>query len=111
MFRPLCDPTTFKAVTADFKGLQDVLGEFQDGEVQAAALREFAEEMLRSAAPAPTHPAQRWGSWPPSSTNASGRPASKLIDHHMTHLGRSVARHIDHVVATARRMRVHEGSR
>ena len=27
---------------ADFKELQDVLGDFQDGEVQAAALRQFA---------------------------------------------------------------------
>ena len=33
-------------VASDFKGLQDVLGEFQDGEVQANALHLFAQEML-----------------------------------------------------------------
>jgi len=35
-----------KHVIADLKGLQDVLGRFQDGEVQRHALRGFAEEMM-----------------------------------------------------------------
>lgn len=48
LFRPLCQPTAYRAVIADFKDLQEVLGEFQDGEVQAAALRVFAREMLEA---------------------------------------------------------------
>jgi len=48
VFKPLCDPKAYNKVVADFKGLQDVLGEFQDGEVQAAALRVFAGEMLKA---------------------------------------------------------------
>lgn len=50
VFRPLCDPKAYQRVVADFKGLQDVLGAFQDGEVQAAALRVFAREMLAAGA-------------------------------------------------------------
>ena len=50
VFRPLCDPKAYPKVIADFKALQDVLGEFQDGEVQAGALRVFAREMLAAGA-------------------------------------------------------------
>ncbi len=46
VFRPLCDAQKYTAVLKDLKRLQDVLGEFQDGEVQAAALRAFAQEMV-----------------------------------------------------------------
>ena len=40
-------PASYKHVIGDFKELQQVLGDFQDGEVQAAGLREFAAEMVR----------------------------------------------------------------
>lgn len=99
MFRPLCDPPTFKAVTADFKGLQDVLGEFQDGEVQAAALREFAEEMLQERS-ASASTLLSMGELAAQFDERQRAARGKLLDHHMTHLGRSVARHIDHVVAS-----------
>ena len=46
VFKPLCNPKAYKDVIGDFKELQGVLGDFQDGEVQAAALREFAQEMM-----------------------------------------------------------------
>ena len=46
VFKPLCNPKAYKDVISDFKELQGVLGDFQDGEVQAAALREFAQEMM-----------------------------------------------------------------
>ena len=46
VFKPLCNPKAYKDVISDFKELQTVLGDFQDGEVQAAALREFAKEMM-----------------------------------------------------------------
>ncbi len=98
MFRPLCDPPTYKAVTADFKGLQDVLGDFQDGEVQAAALREFAEEMMRERS-ASAGTLLTMGELAARFDERQRAARAKLLDHHMTHLGRSVARHIDHVVA------------
>jgi hypothetical protein len=39
---------------ADLKRLQDVLGRFQDSEVQRQAIRGFAEEMMRAGASAET---------------------------------------------------------
>jgi len=41
-----------KRAVADLKGLQDVLGRFQDSEVQRQALHGFAEEMMAKGAPA-----------------------------------------------------------
>jgi CHAD domain-containing protein len=46
VFKPLCNAQAYKDVMSDFKELQTVLGDFQDGEVQAAALRQFAQEMM-----------------------------------------------------------------
>lgn len=46
LFRPVCNPSVYKKVVAEFKDLQDVLGDFQDGEVQSAGLRVFARQML-----------------------------------------------------------------
>jgi CHAD domain-containing protein len=52
-FRPLYDPAAYGRAVKDLRGLQDVLGEFQDSEVQRAAIRGFAEQMLAPpAAPA-----------------------------------------------------------
>ena len=39
-------------VVADLKGLQDVLGRFQDSQVQRHGLRGFAEEMMADGTPA-----------------------------------------------------------
>ncbi|MGZ8769750.1 MAG: CHAD domain-containing protein [Aeromicrobium sp.] len=41
-----------KRAVGDLKGLQDVLGRFQDSEVQRQALHGFAEEMMADGAPA-----------------------------------------------------------
>ncbi|HVW43252.1 MAG TPA: CHAD domain-containing protein [Amycolatopsis sp.] len=46
VFRPLCPPGVYRAVLKDLKRLQDVLGAFQDGEVQSAKLRLYAHDML-----------------------------------------------------------------
>ena len=46
VFSGVVDKTERKQAVADLKGLQDVLGRFQDSEVQRHALREFAEEMV-----------------------------------------------------------------
>jgi CHAD domain-containing protein len=45
VFGPLRGSDATKQVVRDLKQIQDTLGEFQDGEVQAAALRTFAEQM------------------------------------------------------------------
>jgi CHAD domain-containing protein len=46
VFAPLVDHAARRRAVADLKGLQDVLGRFQDSEVQRQALRGFAEEMM-----------------------------------------------------------------
>lgn len=52
----VCAPVVAKGprkhAVADLKGLQDVLGRFQDSEVQRRALHGFAEEMMTDGAPA-----------------------------------------------------------
>jgi CHAD domain-containing protein len=52
VFTPVIDKDSRKAAVADLKGLQDVLGRFQDSEVQRHSLREFAEEMMAAGTPA-----------------------------------------------------------
>ena len=46
VFAPLIDHAARRRAVADLKGLQDVLGRFQDSEVQRHAMRGFAEEMM-----------------------------------------------------------------
>jgi len=46
VFAPVVDEGARKRTVGDLKGLQDVLGRFQDSEVQRGALRGFAEEMM-----------------------------------------------------------------
>jgi len=53
VFEPLEMPGAHKRVLPVLKNLQDCLGEFQDSEVQAAAIRSYAAEMMSSASAAP----------------------------------------------------------
>ena len=46
VFAPVIDTAVRKKAVGDLKALQDVLGRFQDAEVQRQALREYAEEMM-----------------------------------------------------------------
>jgi CHAD domain-containing protein len=46
VFAPMIDHAASRRAVADLKDLQDVLGRFQDSEVQRQALRGFAEEMM-----------------------------------------------------------------
>lgn len=46
VFSGVIDKAARKQAVTDLKGLQDVLGRFQDSEVQRHALRKFAEEMV-----------------------------------------------------------------
>jgi CHAD domain-containing protein len=52
VFAPVIDRDSRRAAVADLKGLQDVLGRFQDSEVQRQSLREFAAEMMAAGTPA-----------------------------------------------------------
>ena len=55
VFRPLCAEASYRPLLKELKALQDTLGDFQDGEVQREAIREFAAVMMNEgAAPAPT---------------------------------------------------------
>ncbi|HJQ48039.1 MAG TPA: CHAD domain-containing protein [Amycolatopsis sp.] len=51
VFRPLAPPETYRTVLKDLKRLQDVLGAFQDGEVQSEKLRVYAHDMLEGEHP------------------------------------------------------------
>ena len=46
VFAPVIDKDSRKAAVSDLKELQDVLGRFQDSEVQRQSLREFAHVMM-----------------------------------------------------------------
>ena len=46
VFAPVIDKDARKQAVTDLKGLQDVLGRFQDSEVQRQSLKEYAEQMM-----------------------------------------------------------------
>jgi CHAD domain-containing protein len=52
VFAPVIDKAPRKHAVFDLKGLQDVLGRFQDSEVQRQAMHGFAEEMMADGTPA-----------------------------------------------------------
>ena len=54
VFAPVVPEVPRKRAVTDLKGLQDVLGRFQDSEVQRQALRGFAEEMMAAGTSAGT---------------------------------------------------------
>src|SRR3954452_13288490 len=47
VYAPVIDASSRKAAISDLKSLQDVLGRFQDSEVQRQSLREFAQVMMQ----------------------------------------------------------------
>ena len=98
VFRPLCDPKAYSRVLADFKGLQDVLGEFQDGEVQATALRVFAQEMLE-AGQVDADAMLAMGELS-ARFDAQQRAAREtLVRHHDEYFGARSAAHVDRLVS------------
>jgi len=54
VFEPVLDPVDAGKAVRDLKELQDVLGRFQDSEVQRATLRTFAAEMVADGVEVPT---------------------------------------------------------
>ncbi len=97
LFKPLCAPKAYKQVIRDFKDLQDILGEFQDNEVQTAAVRVFAQELIDGGAvKAGTILAmgELCGRF-----DASQRVArDELTAHHDAYLGTQAARHVKRLV-------------
>lgn len=72
VFKPVCDSTPHRALLKELKSLQDTLGDFQDGEVQREAVREFAAAMMEQ------------GAAPPETVLAMGEMAAQLDAHQLT---------------------------
>jgi len=97
LFRPLCDPTAYKAVVADFKDLQETLGQFQDGEVQAAALRTFAREMVQAGGADPDT-ILAMGALSAHFETRQGAARVALTRRRGGYVGARVARHVERLV-------------
>ena len=75
VFRPLCADDPYRPLIKELKSLQDTLGEFQDGEVQREAVREFAAAMMEQ------------GAAPPATVLAMGELAAQLDAHQLNARG------------------------
>jgi CHAD domain-containing protein len=71
VFKPVCDSESHRALLKELKSLQDTLGDFQDGEVQREAVREFAAAMMEQ------------GTAPPKTLLAMGEMAAQLDAHQL----------------------------
>ena len=71
VFKPVCDSRPHRALLKELKSLQDTLGDFQDGEVQREAVREFAAAMMEQ------------GAAPPETVLAMGEMAAQLDAHQL----------------------------
>jgi CHAD domain-containing protein len=80
VFRPLCVDTPYRLLIKELKALQDTLGDFQDGEVQREAVREFAAVMMEQ------------GAAPPATVLAMGELAAQLDAHQLKARGALVGR-------------------
>ena len=72
VFRPVCATTAHRRLVKELKSLQDTLGDFQDGEVQREAVREFAAAMMEQ------------GAAPPETVLAMGEMAAQLDTHQLS---------------------------
>jgi CHAD domain-containing protein len=80
VFRPLCADAPYRSLIKELKALQDTLGDFQDGEVQREAVREFAAAMMEQ------------GAAPPATVLAMGELAAQLDAHQLNARGALVGR-------------------
>jgi CHAD domain-containing protein len=100
VFRPICDPASYKQVIGDFKELQQVLGDFQDGEVQAAGLREFAAAMVRDGN-TEVDTLLAMGQLSAEFDARQKRARAELDAHHESYLGPRAAKHVALLVGSA----------
>jgi CHAD domain-containing protein len=80
VFRPLFADAPYRPLIKELKALQDTLGDFQDGEVQREAVREFAAVMMEQ------------GAAPPATVLAMGELAAQLDAHQLNARGALVGR-------------------
>jgi CHAD domain-containing protein len=78
VFRPLFADAQYRPLIKELKALQDTLGDFQDGEVQREAVREFAAAMMEQ------------GAAPPATVLAMGELAAQLDAHQLNARGELV---------------------
>jgi len=97
VFEPLCNPQAYNDVITDFKELQGVLGDFQDGEVQAAALREFAKEMM-AAGSVDADTLLAMGELSARFEGRQRRARDVLTKRHEKFLGKRAAAHVDRLL-------------
>lgn len=71
VFQPVCADASHRLLVKELKALQDTLGDFQDGEVQREAVREFAAAMMDERAA------------PPETVLAMGELAAQLDAHQL----------------------------
>ena len=102
VFRPLCDPKAYRLVVSDFKQLQDILGDFQDGEVQANALHLFAHEMITGPSP-PANAILAMGELSGRFESRQRAARETLTAHHDEYLGKRVAAHVDRLIPANRK--------
>ena len=93
VFRPVCDNAAHRALLKELKSLQDTLGDFQDGEVQREAVREFAAAMMEQ------------GAAPPETLLAMGEMAAQL-DAHQLNARAALAGRLQPFLADENRARV-----
>lgn len=93
VFRPLCAEVPHRLLVKELKALQDTLGEFQDGEVQREAVREFAAVMMDE------------GAAPPETVLAMGELAAQL-DAHQLRARAALAGRLQPFLADGNRARV-----
>ncbi|HYI58464.1 MAG TPA: CHAD domain-containing protein [Microlunatus sp.] len=98
VFKPLLDKSAYKSVLGDFKELQDLLGEFQDGEVQAVALRQFAQEMV-DAGKVDANAILAMGELSGKFEARQRAARETLTAHHENYLGAKAAKHVDRLVS------------
>jgi CHAD domain-containing protein len=89
LFAPVCDDAAGKRAIADLKDLQDVLGRFQDADVQKQMIYGFTEEMR--AAHAPTKALMAMGELV-AHLEADQRRAREGFDRAFARLGRPAGR-------------------
>ena len=97
LFRPLYPRKRHKRVVADLKELQDVLGDFQDAEVQAATLRELAQDMM-TAGDADADAILAMGELGAVFDSRQRAARETLTDHHESYLGDRAARDLRELV-------------
>lgn len=93
VFRPLCAEAPHRLLVKELKALQDTLGEFQDGEVQREAVRDFAAVMMEQ------------GAAPAQTVLAMGELAAQL-DAHQLRARRALAGRLQPFLADENRARV-----